>query len=285
MATFGNDALTEEHINFADRPRPLGRGSGSTGGGTGPQGPVGPTGPQGPRGDDGDDGQDGQDGAQGTQGIQGPAGNDGAAGNQGVKGDKGDKGDPGPASPAGLNWYGQFNPVDDYIPNDTVGYNGASYFCINSCFGSEGAPDVNTADWALLAAMGAPGSDGADGSDGSDGATGPKGDQGLQGPPGAQGEPGVDGVDGTDGMDGAQGPAGEGAGQMEVVTTLTRGVGVSVGEIKFETDTERLIIWNGSIWLSLIAKDIPIPPTDLVSTITYPDFMIAPTGVEVSISY
>ena len=67
MATFGDDALTESHISFTDRPRPFGRGEGSTsGGGTGAQGPVGPVGPQGPKGDDGDDGLQGQKGDPGT---------------------------------------------------------------------------------------------------------------------------------------------------------------------------------------------------------------------------
>ena len=279
MSTFGNDALTEEHINFADRPRPLGRGSSGAPGGPGPQGPVGPVGPQGPQGPVG---ADGADGAAGADGAQGPAGADGAQGIQGIQGIQGPKGDAGPPSPAGLTWQGEWDNSTAYSLNDTVGYNGASYFCIQAHTGA--APTENTSDpnWALIAAQGAPGAPGADG---AQGATGPTGPQGLTGPTGPAGATGPQGSDGVDGPMGPQGPAGESAGQMEVVTSATRGTGASVGEMKFETDTERLIIWNGVSWLSLIAKDVPIPPTDLTTVFTYPDFVRAPSGVSLSISY
>jgi hypothetical protein len=66
---------------------------------------------------------------------------------------------------------------------------------------------------------------------------------------------------------------------MDVTTSETRGTGASVGEMKFESDTERLIIWNGTVWLALAAKDLPLPPTDLTVTPVYEDLIIAPFGV------
>ncbi len=276
MATFGNDALTEEHINFGDRPRPFGRGSGGVPGGQGPAGPAGPQGPQGPTGPAGPAGVDGADGAQG------PAGADGPQGIPGIQGIQGPKGDAGPPSPAGLTWQGAWDNATAYVLNDAVGYNGASYFCISAHTGSQPTENVNDTKWALIAAQGAKGDDGADGAQGPAGPTGP---QGLTGPAGPAGATGATGPTGADGAMGPQGPAGTTAGQMEVVTSLTRGAGTSVGLMKFESDTERLIIWSGTSWLSLVAKDIPIPPSNLTSTITYPAFVRGPSGVSLSISY
>lgn len=106
-------------------------------------------------------------GATGTTGVQGPAG------------------PPGPVGPAGLNWQGLWSASGTYVADDAVGYNGASYFAINPVGPSPTPPDVDTANWALLAAQG------------------------------AQGNPGVQGVPGNDGV-GIQGPAGP-------VNTLTIG--------------------------------------------------------------
>lgn len=281
MPTFGNDALTEEHINFDDRPRPLGRGSSGVPGGPGPQGPQGPQGPAGADGDDGDDG------AQGIQGLQGPAGSNGqkgdtgatgAQGQQGIQGVAGPKGDPGPPSPAGLTWQGEWDNSTAYSLNDTVGYNGASYFCIQAHTGAAPTENTNDPNWALIAAQGAPGEKGADGAQGIEGPAGAAGATGATGPTGAQG------AQGPVGPSGPQGPAGEGAGQMEVTTSETRGTGSSVGEMKFETDTERVIIWNGTLWLALAAKDLPIPPVDLTITHVYEDLITAPFGLAHSYS-
>jgi hypothetical protein len=272
-----NDAKTEPFLNFEDRVRPFGRDSGGgTPGGQGPQGPVGPTGPQGPVG------ADGADGAAGADGAQGPAGADGVQGQQGIQGLQGPKGDAGPPSPAGLTWQGAWDNSTAYSLNDTVGYNGASYFCIQAHTGAAPTQNTNDPNWALIAAQGAPGPAGVDGDQGIPGPTGP---QGLTGPAGAQGATGPQGSDGVDGPMGPQGPAGEGAGQMDVTTSKTRGTGASVGEMKFESDTERLIIWNGTTWLSLTAKDLPLPPSDLTSIITYPAFVRGPSSVSLSISY
>jgi hypothetical protein len=107
--------------------------------GTGPQGPIGPAGPQ---------------------GVQGPIGA------QGI---------PGPVGPAGLNWQGAWSASGTYVIDDAVGYNGASWFCINPVGPSVTTPDLDPTNWALLAA---------------EGAQGPQGIPGVQGPTGAQGPSG-----------------------------------------------------------------------------------------------
>jgi len=92
----------------------------------------------------------------------GPAGPQGVAGPAGV---------PGPVGPAGLEWQGAWTSGTSYVADDAVGYGGASYFCINATSGTT-TPNLDTANWALLA---------------SQGAIGP---QGPQGPAGAQGPSG-----------------------------------------------------------------------------------------------
>jgi hypothetical protein len=101
--------------------------------------------------------REGDPGTQGIQGIQGPIG---------------------PVGPTGLNWQGLWSASGAYVADDAVGYNGASWFCINPVGPSVTSPDLDPVNWALLAAQGA------------------QGDQGLQGIPGNPGTPG------------AQGPAG-----------------------------------------------------------------------------
>ena len=108
--------------------------------GTGPQGPIGPAGPQ---------------------GVQGPIGA------QGI---------PGPVGPAGLNWQGAWSALGTYVIDDAVGYNGASWFCIDPVGPSVTTPDLDPTNWALLAA---------------EGAQGPQGIPGVQGPTGAQGPAGT----------------------------------------------------------------------------------------------
>ena len=120
----------------------------------GPQGPAGPQGIQGPAGANGLDGATGPMGPQGSQGIQGPAGP------QGV---------PGPVGPAGLEWKGAWLSGTSYIEDDAVGFNGASWFCINATSGTT-TPNLDPINWALLAAQGA---------------TGPQGPQGEIGPQGS----------------------------------------------------------------------------------------------------
>jgi hypothetical protein len=104
-------------------------------------------------------------GAEGPQGVEGPAG------------------PPGPVGPAGLEWQGTWDEDSSYDVDDAVGYDGASWFCIEAVTGTgNDAPDVDTDSWALLAAQGA---------------TGP---QGAQGPTGPQGPPGASEVSKTSGL-------------------------------------------------------------------------------------
>lgn len=113
----------------------------------------------------------GPQGEQGTQGIQGEIGLQGPVGPQGVAG---------PVGPAGLNWQGVWVSGTSYIIDDAVGYNGASWFCINPTSGTT-SPDLDTSNWALLAAQGSPGPQGAQGVQGIQGPTGPQGPAGPSG--------------------------------------------------------------------------------------------------------
>lgn len=80
---------------------------------------------------------------------------------------------------------------------------------------------------------------------------------------------GEDGADGVDGVDGAQGAPGADAGQMPLVTSESRGNGQNVGDMAFETDTKRLIIWDGTMWLSAELRDMPLPPTEISAATAY----------------
>ena len=51
-------------------------------------------------------------------------------------------------------------------------------------------------------------------------------------------------------MHGNNDGGGGGSNPMSVVTSASRVDGQSVGEMAFETDTKRLIIWDGTMWLS-----------------------------------
>ena len=118
-----------------------------------------------------------QAGPQGPQGIQGPQGEVGPQGPAGIDGLDG-IGVAGPVGPAGLTWQGQWTSGTSYVEDDAVGYNGASWFCINATSGTT-TPNLDVSNWALLAAQGSPG---------------PQGPQGVQGPMGLQGPQGEPGV-------------------------------------------------------------------------------------------
>jgi hypothetical protein len=101
-----------------------------------------------------------------------------SAGPQGIQGPVGPAGPAGPVGPAGLNWQGAWVSGSSYVVDDAVGYGGASWFCINNTSGTI-TPNLDTANWALLAAQGA---------------TGPQGPAGAQGPTGPQGPQGATGT-------------------------------------------------------------------------------------------
>lgn len=104
-------------------------------------------------------------GPQGVQGVQGPQGPIGLTGTQGPAGPQGIAG---PAGPAGLEWRGAWVSGTSYIVDDAVGFNGASWFCVNATSGTT-SPNLDPTNWALLAAQGS---------------QGPQGPQGIQGTPG-----------------------------------------------------------------------------------------------------
>jgi hypothetical protein len=99
---------------------------------------------------------------EGGVGPQGPTGATGATGPQGPQGPQGVAG---PAGPAGLNWEGAWNKLNNYVEDDAISYDGASYFCISAIAGSllnQNPPD-DVDHWALLAAEGAQGPQGPQG--------------------------------------------------------------------------------------------------------------------------
>ena len=168
-------------------------------------GGIGPTGPQGPAGIQGIQGVMGLTGPQGIPGSSGGAGATGATGPQGAQGI------PGPVGPAGLNWQGSWSALGVYVPDDAVGFNGASWFCLNAVGPSASNPLIDPANWALLAsegAVGPAGPTGAAGVAGAAGATGPQGPIGLTGSQGIQGIPGPTGAQGIQGIQGIPGTGG-----------------------------------------------------------------------------
>ena len=185
-----------------------------TTGSTGPQGPVGLTGSTGSQGPIGLTGPVGPIGATGIQGSSGPSGPTGPAGSQGLagpagpQGPQGTQGVSGPIGPAGLTWKGTWSATGTYAKDDVVGYNGASWFCIVPISNSNGSPDTNSTNWALLASQGAPGPQGPIGLIGPAGAIGPQGPAGANGATGPVGPQGIPGSNGATGATGAQGPIG-----------------------------------------------------------------------------
>ena len=180
-------------------------------GDTGIQGPAGPQGNQGERGLTGPQGPQGTQGAQGLQGPAGATGAQGARGMRGIQGIQGPKGDTGPQGPAGatgLNWRGGWSATVDYVNNDAVFYQGASWFAANDP--SEGdVPSNSSTVWFPLALQGATGPQGIQGPTGPQGPQGEKGDTGDTGPTGPQGIQGIQGETGPQGPQGPQGIQGE----------------------------------------------------------------------------
>lgn len=83
-----------------------------------------------------------------------PTGPIGPAGPQGLEG---------PTGSYGFVWQGTWSATGVYAVNDAVGYNGATYFAHNPVGPSATTPDVDTANWALVAAFGTVGPAGPQG--------------------------------------------------------------------------------------------------------------------------
>jgi hypothetical protein len=156
---------------------------------------VGPTGPQGPQGIQGIQGEAATitvgtvtTGAEGSSasvvnsGTSGDAVLDftiprGDTGAQGPIGPQGETGPIGPTGATGIEWQGAWNSSTDYVNNDAVFYNGASWFAAGDPPVGD-TPSESSLYWFPLALQGATG---ATGPQGPQGEVGPQGEQGIQG--------------------------------------------------------------------------------------------------------
>lgn len=126
----------------------------------------------------------GPQGVQGIQGIKGDKGDQGDQGPQGIQGDQGIQGETGaigPTGATGITWQGEWSSSVDYVNNDAVFHNGASWFASGDPTVSE-EPTGSAAHWYPLAIQG------ATGATGPQGPQGPQGEQGIQGPAGNLGD-------------------------------------------------------------------------------------------------
>lgn len=102
-----------------------------------------------------------------------------------LRGPAGPTGPAGPAGPTGLNWQGAWSAATDYVTDDAVGYDGASWFASADPPIGEVPSDVSTF-WQLLASQGAVGPAGPEGPAGPAGPTGAAGPEGPAGTRGSQ---------------------------------------------------------------------------------------------------
>jgi collagen type VII alpha len=148
--------------------------------------------------------------------IRGPAGATGATGSTGATGPTGPTGPAGAVGPAGLNWRGAWSAANTYAIDDSVAYNGSTFFATGThaptatppTTDPAGAVTSTTTGWAILAIEGAVGPTGPTGAAGAAGATGPTGSTGPTGTQGIQGVPGTTGATGSTGPTGAAGSTG-----------------------------------------------------------------------------
>lgn len=126
---------------------------------------------------------------------------DSLVGPQGPQGIQGEVGPIGPTGATGIEWQGEWNASSDYINNDAVYYNGASWFASGDPTVGEIPSELST-HWFPLALQGATGATGPQGPQGETGPQGPQGIQGEQGIQGIQGETGPQGPQGDQGPDG-----------------------------------------------------------------------------------
>jgi hypothetical protein len=173
-------------------------------------GQLGETGPQGLQGEAGPTGLDstvkgpqGPEGPQGNPGLDstvpGPTGADSVVeGPQGLQGDPGIQGPIGNTGATGITWQGLWDSSTDYVNNDSVFKDGASWFASGDPAVGE-VPVSNAEHWYPLALQGVQGVQGVQGLLGDRGLTGedstvegPAGqDSTVEGPQGIQGVPGI----------------------------------------------------------------------------------------------
>jgi hypothetical protein len=177
----------------------------------GPTGPAGPTGATGAQGDGATvtagttaTGAAGSNASVANSGTSGDAVFDftiprGDTGIQGIQGDQGVQGPIGLTGATGIEWRGEWDAVTDYVDNDAVFYDGASWFASGDPVVGEVPSDI-AANWYPLALQGV---------------------QGVQGIQGIQGIQGVQGDIGVTGDTGLTGPIGDAA--TIAVGTVTTG--------------------------------------------------------------
>ena len=161
-------------------------------GATGPQGPIGLTGQAatiavgtvttGPAGSNASVINAGTSGAA-VFDFSIPRGDTGATGPTGPQGETGPIG---PTGATGIEWQGSWSNTVDYVNNDAVFYNGASWFAAGDPPVGD-VPSESSLYWFPLALQGATGATGPQGPQGIQGETGPQGPQGVQGETGATG--------------------------------------------------------------------------------------------------
>src|SRR5205085_217534 len=145
-------------------------------------------------------GATGATGATGAAGATGPAGATGATGAAGVGGAAGATGATGATGPP-VTFQGAWSNLTTYATGDAVSFSGSSYISLTG--GNVGnQPNLNPAQWGLLAQVG------GTGAAGPTGATGATGAAGATGPAGATGATGAAGATGATGATGAAGPGG-----------------------------------------------------------------------------
>jgi|TARA_R110000772_G_scaffold231896_1_gene343071 hypothetical protein len=210
------------------------------------------------QGEKGDTGDQGAQGSQGVAGIQGPTG---------------DTGERGPAGATGLTWYGTWSNTQNYVTNDAVFYNNASWFAQGDPVPGDIPSDASSV-WFPLAlqgetgAQGIQGPTGPQGLQGDQGIQGIQGDQGIQGPQGNQGDQGIQGIQGIQGETGDTGTQGiQGIQGVQGDTGQTGAAGADA--------TLTQTVSNKSSSYTLIAGDAfkLIRSTGSAITLTIPDVL------------
>tara|TARA_B110000483_G_scaffold236999_1_gene311056 strand:- start:469 stop:954 length:486 start_codon:yes stop_codon:yes gene_type:complete len=127
-------------------------------------------------------------------GAGGGIGPTGPQGIQGIAGDTGPQGGIGATGATGIEWQGLWSSDTDYVDNDAVFYEGASWFASGDPALGE-VPSGSSTNWYTLSLQGIQGIAGAQGSQGVQGVTGSQGEDGIRGPQGVQGIQGVNASD------------------------------------------------------------------------------------------
>lgn len=104
----------------------------------------------------------------------------GIQGIQGIQGPQGEIGPIGPTGATGIEWQGTWSNTADYVNNDAVFYDGASWFAAGDPPVGE-VPSLSSTYWFPLALQGATGPQGPQGIQGETGATGAQGEIGFPG--------------------------------------------------------------------------------------------------------